>query len=67
MRNLRISPNVRLVSIRIDIGIDVSGKRRRIIVDGADVFNRLAASFSNGELSGDAEALSPNIEVDDRR
>lgn len=65
IRNCRTSPNVRLVSIRMETGVDISGKRRRIVVDEDDVFNRFAASCSSSEPSDDADAVLLDDAADD--
>lgn len=51
-RNFRISAKVRLRSILIHIGCDRSGKRKRIVVDNGEVFNRFSANCSRRLASG---------------
>jgi len=65
LRNLRTSPKVLLRSIFIHIGVEVSGKRRRIIVDTSDVLNRFSASCSRREASGDPVAVLTGEAIDD--
>jgi hypothetical protein len=64
-RNLRTSPNVRLRSILIHIGVEISGKRRRIVVDNREVFNRFSASCSRRAASGDPVAVLTGEAIDD--
>ena len=52
-------------SICIRIGVDISGKRRRIVVDDDVVFNRFSASCSRRSGSVEPDSVWTGVAIDD--
>lgn len=65
LRNFRTSARVRLRSICIRNGVEISGKRRRIVVDDDEVFKRFSASCSRRFVSRDSDAVLTDEAIDD--
>jgi hypothetical protein len=65
LRNRRTSAKLRLRSIWIRTGVEISGKRRRSVVDDDEVFNRFSASCSRRFVSVVPDPVSRGEAIDD--